>query len=231
MKKLLIITSLVASNILMPAAVPTPGTAIAKGPATQAAKSTPYELSSYNFDTFYVHNLGTEPITLNSISVLFSIGTVTPQPQKLSYKKNIKPGKIAKISNAKIKFNEPVGTQINYSGISEININNNQVIKISNPGDYDIYLTNQGNIWKETTEPKTVTPKAKNIAAKIAPTPKNNVMLTKNTIPAAKTSTLKSATVVVKNKAKMNLPQSKTAKAINTATMPKPAIIKPEIEK
>ncbi len=214
MKKLLIALYLTTGNMLVPAVAP-----------KTVPKSNSYETFSYSFNTFNIHNLGTQPITLNSISVLFSIGTAEPQPYKLTYKKSIKKGKTGKIANAKIKFSYPTGTQINYSGISEININDNQSIKISNPGDYDIYLSNQGNIWKETTDAKVITPKAKNISAKIAPTPK------KNTAPAAKTLTLKSAALVVKNKAKTNLPQSKTAKAINTATMPQPAVIKPEIVK
>jgi hypothetical protein len=222
MKKLLIAIGLTICNSLMPAVA-------AKAVTTPTAKLTGNETFSYSFNTFHIHNLGTQPITLNSISVLFSIGVAAAQPYKLTYKKSIKKGKTGKIAGAKITFKYPAGTQINYSGISEININNNQTIKISNPGDYDIYLINQGNSWKETTEPKTSIPKAKNISAKIAPTPEASVVLAKNTAPAAKTSTLKSATLVVKKTTKTLLPQSKTAKAINTATMPKSAIIKPEV--
>lgn len=216
MKKLLIVTSLIANNILMPAVAPKASTSL-------TTESTANEKFSYNFNTFQIHNLGTQPIKLNSISVLFSIGAAQPQPYTLTYKKSIKKGKIGKIPNAKIEFNYPAGTQINYSGISEININDNQTIKISNPGDYDIYITNQGNIWKETTQPKVLAPKAKNITAKITPeTPKDIT-------PVAKTLTVKAATIIVKNKAKMPQPQSKTAKAINTATLPKPTVIKPEV--
>lgn len=221
MKKLLIVTSLITCNIIMPAVTPMPVAAT----TSPTAKSTANETFSYSFNTFQIHNLGTQSVKLNSISVLFSIGTAKPQPYQLTYKKTIKKGKTGKIPNAKIQFSYPAGTQINYSGISEININNNQIIKISNPADFDIYLTNQGNAWKETTEPKVLTPKAKNISAKITPeTPKGTPA------PAAKTSTLKSAALVVKNKAKMAQPQSKTAKAINSATLAKPAIMKPEPE-
>jgi hypothetical protein len=223
MKKLLISTSLVISNILMFAAV-TP-----KAIPEATVKPTKNETFSYSFNTFQIHNLGTQPVKLNSISVLFSIGAAKPKPYQLTYKKSIKKGKIGKIPNAKIQFSYPAGTQVNYSGISEININNNQIITISNPGDYDIYVTNQGNVWKETTKPEVLTPKAKNISAKIAPSPKNNSELAKTTTPAAKTATLKAAAIVVKNKAKMPQPQSKAAKAINTAILPKAAVIKPEI--
>jgi hypothetical protein len=204
MKKLLILTSLVTSNILMPAG------------ASEITYNQP-------LGTIFIHNQGNKPFILNYIKCSF---TGAPQKTyKLTYEhQNIKNGMIGQIRDASIQFPASINSHIFYLGISEIGINNNQKItfKKPNPSNYDIYVTNQGNIWKETTQPKVLTPKAKNVTAKIAPE------ISKNTVPEAKTSTVKAATVVVKNKAKMPQPQSKAAKAINTATLPKPAIIKPE---
>jgi len=176
--------------------------------------------------TIYIHNLGNQPLPLNSISFSFSINEKIKE-EPVPYKITIKPNKIKKISNTKITFNLPETSQVFNSGISQINIGNNQNIKLSSPTQTNIYLTNKSGIWKETTKPQPSTTKAKTITPKLGPD-------AKEITPAAKTSTLKSTAVAVKAKAKMMPAKSNSAKAVQStiiATKPKGSVISADVAK
>ncbi|MBI2344499.1 hypothetical protein HYV10_00305 [Candidatus Dependentiae bacterium] len=212
MKKLLLALTLLTFNILFYTAQPKV-TPPVKGTITKFKPVIP---------TILIHNQGDKLFTLNSISFLFSINGKS-ETETVTYKTEIEPSKIKKITNTKITFNLPETTQLDNLGINSISINNNQTITLKNPINADIYLTNKNNVWQEEIgQPSTTTAKAKTITTKIMPA-------AKNTPPAAKTSTLKSAAVAINKKTRTILPQSKTAKAVeNSITKQKTVVTTPK---